>query len=360
MELHPLSRHIFSKMSLIGPIRKALLQQDIQVDLSNNTNAYLGELAEYPDVLQSQLKENVAAIFSKLNPWDSDFTPLSGDQILFTVGSCEGIDLLLRAFCEPNQDTILVLNPSFPAYEHWAQIHNLKVERIPFQDEDYQRIDLEAALKTPSKMIFLCSPNNPTGTVLDNDDILNLCDRYPGIIVVDEAYVEFSTQSSWVHKLKQYPNLVVLRTFSKAWGLAAIRSGTVIADPRIIYALRYIQIPFGFSQPSQDILCRRLGNLQEIMKTWDITRQERDSLRDKLMTLSCVRRILPSESNFLCIQLNSFKAIIAHLKERGIFVVDCSQEIPSSIRVTIGTREQNQLFFEILSLINQEGSYESI
>ena len=333
-------------MSYIGPIRKALAEQVIDVDLSNNTNPFLGNMAEYPDVLQTNLKKNYCEIIGQMNlPMGLYGTDtLSPENILFTVGSCEGIDLLLRSFAEPNQDQIIVTDPSFPAYEHWGLIHNLKVKKIPLRGENYNRLSVPDILKEKSSMLFLCNPNNPTSTVLDLDILEELCMTYKGLLVVDEAYIEFSDIPSLVHQIHRFKNLVVLRTLSKAWGLAAARCGAVIAHPSVINTLRYVQIPFGFCSPSQEIVRERCDHPDMMFESWKKIREERDILVEKLSDHDSVERILPSHSNFIFVILKDFERTTRELQVNKIFVVDCSRQIPNGIRVTVGTREENEAF----------------
>lgn len=346
MDIHPRARNLFSDMSYIGPIKKALSCLEIDVDLSNNTNPFLGHMAEYPDVLQTNLKKNYCNTISQINlPMDLHNTSgISPGNILFTVGSCEGIDLLLRAFAEPNQDQILVMDPSFPAYEHWGLIHNLKVKKIPLLGENYTRLSVPDILKEKSAMLFLCNPNNPTSTVLDLDILEELCTSYQGLLVVDEAYIEFSDVPSLIHQINRFKNLVVLRTLSKAWGLAAARCGAVIAHPSVINTLRYVQIPFGFCSPSQEIVRERCDHPDLMFESWKKIREERDFLIQKLSDNSSVERILPSHANFIFVIFKDLEKTMAKLQENKIFVVDCSRHIRNGLRVTIGTREENEKF----------------
>lgn len=350
MELHPKARDIFSELSYIGPVKKALSGMEIDVDLSNNTNPFLGKLGEYPDLLQLELKAKYGDIINQLNRPEgySDGGGITPANILFTVGSCEGIDLLLRSFAEPNKDTILVMDPTFSAYEHWGLIHNLKIEKIPLEGENFNKLSVTDILQKKSQMLFLCNPNNPTSTVLDQDILEDLCTRYNGLLVIDEAYIEFSDVPSFVHQVSRFKNLVVLRTLSKAWGLAAARCGTVIADPSVIDTLRYIQIPFGFPVSSQEIVRERCDNANIMFQSWQKIRQERDSLVKELSGLDSVDRILPSQTNFIFVTFKNFKKTMAALRENKIYVVDFSANIPNGVRVTVGTREENKKFLDVM------------
>lgn len=353
MKVHPKSRAIFSKIPLLGVLKKHFSTIEIDVDLSNNTNPFMGDLGNYPDLLQNSLKEQYWQIITSINP-PSSYSPSSktnsiSSQILFTVGSSEGIDLLLRAFAEPNKDTIAVTDPSFPAYEHWGLLHNLQVKRFKLLGDNYNQLDIKSIIKEKPKLVFLCHPNNPTGTFLDPEIIYQLCESIDGFVIVDEAYIEFSTLSSVIFDLERFKNLIILRTLSKAWGLAGVRCGAVIAsDPLVINTLRYIQVPFGFASPSQEIVAKRCASPQRMRASWEKIKQERENLSEKLSSLTIVKKIIPSQANFLLVEFNCFSKVMEILSRHKIQVMDCSSTIPNSIRLSVGTLEENQKFINVL------------
>ncbi len=357
MQVHPKSRPIFSEIPLIGVLKKHFAEMDIDVDLSNNTNPFLGTLGNYPDLTQKSLKKHYWQVISSLNQ-PADYTPQKIDEIidqhiLFTVGSSEGIDLLLRSFAEPNKDTIAVTEPSFPAYEHWGKLHNLQIKRFKLKEENYNQLDVDDIIKENPKLVFLCNPNNPTATLLDTEIIDKLCRSLDGFVIVDEAYIEFSGISSAIYDLSRFNNLIVLRTLSKAWGLAGVRCGAVIAaDPLVINTLRYIQIPFGFPTPSQELVANRCAFPQTMIASWEQIRQERVKLVKNLSNLSVVKKITPSDVNFFLMELNHFSTVMAFLNQHKIHVVSCDNEIANSIRVSIGTEKENQKFLKAMSLIS--------
>lgn len=271
MLIHPKARPIISKLSLPTPIKKYFSNLDWEIDLSNNTNPYIEGFSEYPDVKQHDLKKLYLNQILSLNPLSS-FTKeerevFTSDNVLFTAGSMEGLDLILRTFSEPKKDVICVTSPTFSAYEHWALIHGLCVKTIPLFGEELDQIKIEDVSKLDPKIVFLCDPNNPTGTKLSPETIHKLCDSLDGLVIVDEAYIEFSDQSSSIFCLNKYKNLIILRTFSKAWGLAGVRCGVVIADKLIIHALRYVQLPFAFSSPAQEKVAELLLNPGKIFSS---------------------------------------------------------------------------------------------
>ncbi len=358
MTLHPKSRAIFSQISPLGPIKKLLSNLDIKVDLSNNTNPFMGAMGSYPDALQIDLKQKYANIINQLNrPHEtSSLHEVQPENILFTVGSSEGIDLLLRSFAEPNEGKILVTDPSFPAYEHWGLLHNLDVRKIPLQGKDYNDLHVADILKQDTQMLFLCQPNNPTATLLDQTIIEELCRSYNGLLIVDEAYIEFSDAVSLIHQVRNFKNLVVLRTLSKAWGLASVRCGAVIADPTVINTLRYIQIPFGFPEPSQNLVEERCDHPELMFQSWEKIRHERAYLVEKLSRLDSIEKILPSQANFILLILKDFDKTMAELKTNKIHVLDCSKSIPKGIRVTIGSRRENDTFLNAIQLTAPQSS----
>lgn len=356
MKVHPKSRKIFFKLPLIGPLKKYLSGMEIDTDLSNNTNPFLGSLANYPDLIQTSLKEVYWKLINSINRpsyySQQDSSNITPDNILFTVGSSEGIDLLLRAFAEPGQDVIAVTDPSFPAYEHWGLIHNLQVKKFGLSGENYNQLDVTDIIRENPKLVFLCHPNNPTGTLLSQEVIYQLCDSVDGFVIVDEAYIEFSEAPSLIYDLSRFKNLIVLRTLSKAWGLAGIRCGVVIAaDPLVINTLRYIQVPFGFSTPSQEIFAKRCALPEEMVNSWEQVRKEREKLSKKLQALNIIQKVIPTHTNFLLVEFNSFSKVMDILSQHKIHVVDCSNVIPNSVRISIGNLQENQKLLDVLQSI---------
>lgn len=260
----------------------------------------------------------------------------------------EGIDILLRTFCEPNKDTIAVLHPTFSAYEHWALIHNLNVEQIPLCGQDFNNFSLEEVIDINPKMIFLCNPNNPIGTLLTLELIEKLCESIDGFVIVDEAYIEFSDQPSSLIHLNKYSNLIILRTFSKAWGLAGVRCGVILADKLIIHSLRYVQLPFGLSSPTQELVRKCLSSPEKTFASWQKIKANRKNLITELSTLGVVERVFKSETNFLMLIFKDSGRVMKLLKEHRIQVLDCSASIPHAIRVSLGTEDQNRKFLEVI------------
>jgi Histidinol-phosphate/aromatic aminotransferase and cobyric acid decarboxylase len=204
-------------------------------------------------------------------------------------------------------------------------------------------------------MVFLCSPNNPTGTMLDVGLIRSLCESLRGFVIVDEAYIEFSDFPSLWPLLKRYPNLILLRTFSKAWGLAGLRCGLILANPVLIQAFRYVQLPFGVSTFAQDKVKERLEHSEEVFLSWEHIKKNRDSMCEQLSNLKMVQKVFKSEANFILVVLKNFEETLALLQQEGIFVLNCSASLPNSIRVSVGTKEQNGLFLKVMETASSLG-----
>ncbi|MBX9622151.1 MAG: aminotransferase class I/II-fold pyridoxal phosphate-dependent enzyme [Alphaproteobacteria bacterium] len=349
MKMHKNVRNSLKKLSLPIPIQKYFLSQNWDMDLGSNTNPFGGDFSNYPDVMQLDLKKLYLKRILSINPPPSFKAALDEDNVLFTAGSMEGIDLLLRAFPDPNQDLVCIPSPTFSAYAHWSIINGLQVKKIPLLGKNLNQIDVESIIKLNPKLLFICNPNNPIGTLISHAILKKLCQSLNGFVVIDEAYIEFSDQHSSLFYLKEYPNLIILRTFSKGWGLAGVRCGAVIAHKTIIDTLRYIQYPFSISIPSQQAVRKVLTTPDKVFETWKKIKKMRRDLHIQLSQRKNVIKIFESHTNFLMIALHNFEEVNRGLKQEKIHVLDCSSELLQSIRVSIGTEEQNQKFFEIIA-----------
>lgn len=309
-----------------------------EVYLDANENPYPSPYNRYPDPLQIELK-NVIASIKKVN----------SDQIFLGNGSDEPIDLLFRIFCQPAVDQVHILPPTYGMYEVAAQINDTPVIPIPLNEEfqpDYNKIMNE--VNPRSKILFLCSPNNPTGNLLDPLIVEKLIQSFPGIIVVDEAYIDFSTSGSFISKIEAYPNLVVLQTLSKAWGLAGLRLGMAFANPWIINYMNRVKAPYNLSSLTQSTVLDLIrqsptSSIQAILT-------ERAILETKLSAYSFVQKIYPSHANFLLIRCIDANRLYEYLLSKGIVVRNRSSVLGCNncIRITVGTKEENQLLLNAL------------
>ncbi len=312
-------------------------------ELSIGSPVSFGDIAlnRYPDPYQLALRRKLASRFG-----------ISSDMIFPGVGSDEIIDLLIRLFCEPATDRVLVLEPTYGVYRVASDVNAVQVKTVQLNEEFH--IDLQSTLQavTPDvKIIFCCSPNNPTGNLLRREDILALCKQVRGIVVVDEAYIEFSEKaSSLASDVSRVPNLVVLRTLSKAWGLAGIRLGYCIANSSIVSYLLAIKSPYNVNAVTIQLAYEALSNAAFFESARSIIITERDRVRRGLERLSCARKIYPSETNFLLIEFDDPKKVFEVLYRNGIVVRRRNeQRLSQCLRMTIGTPEENSLVLKILS-----------
>jgi histidinol-phosphate aminotransferase len=349
MKMHKNVRISLKKLSLPTPIKKYFSSQNWDMDLGSNTNPFGGDFSNYPDVMQLDLKKLYLKRILSLNPPPTFEVVVDENNVLFTAGSMEGIDLLLRAFPDPNQDLVCIPTPTFSAYAHWSIINELRVKKIPLLGKNLDQVDIESIIKLNPKLLFICNPNNPVGTLISHATLKKLCQSLSGFIIIDEAYIEFSDQHSSLFYLNEYPNLIILRTFSKGWGLAGVRCGAIIAHKTIIDTLRYIQYPFSVSIPSQQAVREVLTAPEKVFETWKKIEKMRRSLYSELSQKRNVIKVFESQTNFLMLALHNFEEVMRNLKQEKIHVLDCSSELLQSIRVSIGTEEQNQKFLGIIS-----------
>ena len=287
----------------------------------------------YPDPLQWAVKEKLSVIKG-----------VAPENIFLGNGSDECIDLLLRAFCEPGVDNIIIVPPTYGMYEVSANINNVEVKKVPLTPEFQLDLPaLEAAVDDHTKMIFLCSPNNPTGNSLLREDVEMLLNNYFGIVVMDEAYINFSRLRTYVQELEDYPNLVVLQTLSKAWGLAALRVGMAFASESIIAVLNKIKPPYNISQASQELVLKALEGVDQVNEMIRVLVQERTRLEQELPKKDMVEEVYPSDANFLLVKVKDARGLYQELLNKGIVVRDRSNVIlcEGCLRITVGTEREN-------------------
>lgn len=307
------------------------------VFLDANENSYGapigGEYHRYPDPLQLKVKEKISQIKG---------VPVQ--NIFLGNGSDEGIDLLYRAFCNPSKDSVIIVPPTYGMYEVSANINDVFVKKVALTS-DFQ-LDLEGIAEVAddlTKMIFICSPNNPTGNSMNREDVEMILNNFEGIVIVDEAYINYSRQRSFISELTEYPNLVVLQTLSKAWGLAGVRIGMAFASEDIVNVLNKIKPPYNIGLPAQELAIKALGTIEQINAWIKSTVVERDSLIKQLATFDFVQRIYPSDANFVLVNVKDAAGLYAFLVTRGIIVRDRSKVelCEGCIRITIGTPDEN-------------------
>jgi histidinol-phosphate aminotransferase len=308
-----------------------------KVFLDANENAFGSPLTKwynrYPDPLQWELKKKIGTIKN-----------LAPENILLGNGSDECIDLLIRAFCDPQKDNSIVCPPTYGMYEVYAHINNVSVKEVPLLQNFQLNLEgLENAIDANTKLIFFCSPNNPTGNSMEREDIEMVLNNFDGIIVIDEAYINYSRQRSFIAELKDYPNLVVMQTFSKAWGLAALRLGMNFASTEIIDILNKIKPPYNINQATQELALKALDHLEDVNEMIKETVKEREALVKSLVELPSVQKLYPSDANFILVKMTDAIAIYNFLKEKGIIVRNRSNVLlcESCLRITVGTSSEN-------------------
>jgi histidinol-phosphate aminotransferase len=311
--------------------------------LDANENPFPSDYNRYPDPLQRELKTEI-----------TNQKGISANNIFLGNGSDEIIDLLIRAFCNPRQDSILINVPTYGMYGVCANINDIKVIKIEL-DKNFQ-IDLKSvyAKTANTKIIFICSPNNPTGNIILKDDIVNLLENFSGLVVIDEAYIDFATEASFLNEVSNYPNLVILQTFSKARAMAGIRLGMAFANSQIIEILNKIKYPYNISQLNQQAALKSLQNNKSKDEVDAIIKQKENLIKD-LEILKTVKKIWPSDANFLLVEFQFYKEIFDFLRNKGIIIRDRSNEPNCSgcLRITIGTPNENAMLIKNLNQFEQ-------
>jgi histidinol-phosphate aminotransferase len=296
----------------------------------------------YPDPYQQELKAAINRI--KNIP--------GTDQIFLGNGSDECIDLLYRCFCNPGRDNVIICPPTYGMYEVSAAINDVKVNKVPLL-ENFQlnMAGIEEAIDINTKIIWLCSPNNPTGNSLLYQDMEVLLHNFEGLVIVDEAYINFARQRSLVGELKDFPNLVVMQTLSKAWGLAALRLGMIFASAEIVNWLNKIKPPYNINQATQELALKALNEIEQVNEMIRQLVLMREQVAKQLQQLPVVEKVYPSDANFLLVKVKDPLRVYEHLLADGIVVRDRSKVIlcEGCLRITIGTEEENKKLLEKLS-----------
>lgn len=294
----------------------------------------------YPDPLQQVLKRRIAVLKG-----------IPEQQLFLGNGSDEPIDLLIRICCTPGQDNILIMPPTYGMYEVAAKINNIAVKEVPLTAEF--AIDLEAvlaAIDPNTRIIFICSPNNPTGNLLDAAAIRQIVRSFNGIVVIDEAYIDFAAAGSLYKSLSGCWNVVVLQTFSKAWGMAGLRLGMAMGTEELITVLNKVKAPYNISTPVQELVLKALDNESQVIEWISKIIEEREWLRRSLTALPVVLQVYPSDANFLLVRVNDVTGVYQYLAANNIIVRDRSriEQCRGCLRITIGRREEHQALLDAL------------
>jgi histidinol-phosphate aminotransferase len=296
----------------------------------------------YPDPYQRELKKAISRVKG-----------VPDEHIFLGNGSDECIDLLYRCFCEPGKDNVIICPPTYGMYEVSAAINDVKIKKVPLL-ENFQ-LDLgeiENSVDEHTKIIWVCSPNNPTGNSIAYQDIEILLNNFDGLLVIDEAYINFAKQKSLIPELKEYPNLVVMQTLSKAWGLAALRLGMIFTSTVIVDLLNKIKPPYNINQATQELALQALNEVNQVNLMIKEIVKLREQLSKDLLQISFVEKVYPSDTNFLLIKVKNAKKIYEQLLAGGIVVRDRSKVrlCEECLRITIGTEVENQ---ELIDQLNK-------
>ncbi|NCA29323.1 MAG: histidinol-phosphate transaminase [Chitinophagia bacterium] len=295
----------------------------------------------YPDPYQQKLKEKLAYI-----------KQIHATQIFLGNGSDECIDILFRTFCEPGKDNIIICPPTYPMYEVNANINNIEIKSAPLL-ENYQLnvAHIEQLVNVNTKIIWICSPNNPTGNSLDRIDIETILNHFNGLVVVDEAYINFSKQKSFAQSLIDYPNLVVLQTLSKAWGLAGIRLGMAFASKDIIAYMNKVKAPYNINKMTQELALTALEEVGQVNDMIMHLVDMRNALAEVIESMPYVEKVYPSDTNFLLVKIPNARGLYQYLLTKGIVVRDRSslENCADSLRITVGNEQENTQLIDAMA-----------
>ena len=314
------------------------------VFLDANENAFGSPLAEkfnrYPDPLQWQLKFQLARIKG-----------VPAENIFIGNGSDEVIDLAYRIFCNPAKDNVIICPPTYGMYEVSANINDVAIKKISLT-LDFQ-LDVESILNAVdenTKLLFICSPNNPTGNNMKREDVELLLNNFPGIVIIDEAYINYSKQKTFIQELTEYPNLIVMQTLSKAWGLAALRLGLCYASMDIIALFNKVKPPYNINEASQQLGLEALQDTETVNNWIKEVVDQKVILTNEMQQLSYIQKIYPSDANFILVKVTNANALYDYLSGNEVIVRNRSKEVhcENCLRITIGTPEENKIVINLL------------
>lgn len=319
-------------------------QGEASVFLDANENAFGSPLEQqynrYPDPLQFEVKKRLSQIKG-----------VPPRNIFLGNGSDEAIDILFRSFCNPGVDNVILVPPTYGMYQVSANINDIAIKNVPLTEEFQLNLEgIAEAIDEHTKLIFVCSPNNPTGNSIDRTDVETLLANFSGIVVVDEAYINFSRQKTFIQELTEYANLVVLQTLSKAWGLAGLRVGMAFASEEIIEVMNKVKPPYNINEASQQLALQALGNIEQINSWIKETLIQRDNLVLGLKHFDFVVDIYPSDANFILVKTTDANGIYNYLVGKGIIVRNRSKVelCEGCLRITVGTPAENNILLDTL------------
>lgn len=336
----------------LKPYRSARDDFDSGILLDANENSFGApfeddlELNRYPMPYQEELRTKIA-----------EFREVSPENIFVGVGSDEAIDLLFRIFCEPGKDRVLITPPTYGMYKVSATINNVDVDEVLLSKDFLLRVDDTLASVTENtKLIFLCSPNNPTGNSLNPGDILTVADRFEGIVVIDEAYIDFSNQDSLAKEVLDRNNVVVLQTMSKAFGLAGIRLGIALANPEIIDFMMKVKAPYNVNKLTSKAALKGFSYINAMKEKVEQIKSEREKVINRLKKIPEIEKVFPTDANFLVFRLDDALNIYKKMAAQGVVIRYRGNEphCENCLRLTIGTPQENERFFQVLEKVLED------
>lgn len=316
------------------------------VFLDANENPFENGVNRYPDPHQNKLKSIL-----------SDIKGIPTQNMLLGNGSDEVLDLIFRVFCEPNKDNVIILPPTYGMYEVLANLNAIETIKVPLSDSFQPKVDAVLnETNANSKLLFLCSPNNPTGNSFSLSDVEHLIKEFQGIVIIDEAYIDFSSQQSWLNRLKEFPNLIVTQTLSKAYGMAGIRLGICYASTEIISVLNTIKPPYNVNELTQQKAIENLNKKELAANQIADILKERNNLITELKTIGFVLKIYPSDANFLLIQVDNANKRYNQLINQGIVIRNRTTQpgCKDCLRITVGTGSENKKLIRVLQDIQSK------
>ena len=315
------------------------------VFLDANENPFENGVNRYPDPQQKSVKEKL-----------SELKNVSTENILLGNGSDEVLDLIFRAFCEPNKDEVIILPPTYGMYKVLANINAVTVKEI-YLTESFQpnTKTILSSAKKESKILFLCSPNNPTGNSFSTQEVEKLLRQFKGLVVIDEAYVDFSEEESWLNRLEEFPNLIITQTLSKAYGMAGIRLGICYASIAIIKVLNSIKPPYNVNELTQQRAVCQLNTIDNVKEQIQELKIQKNRLMSELKNIKFIEKVYPSDANFLLIKVDNATDRYNQLISKGIVIRNRNNQVfcENCLRISIGTKQENEKLIKVLKLINK-------
>ena len=316
-----------------------------EVYLDANENPFNNGINRYPDLYQNKLKERVSQIKN-----------IAKEKIFFGNGSDEVLDLTFRIFCEPGKDNVIICPPAYAMYKVLADINNIEVKEVILNNDfSLNTNKIISVVNENTKLLILCSPNNPTGSSINKSDLELLLSRLNCIVLVDEAYIDFSDKESALDIIDKYPNLIICQTLSKAWGMAGIRVGMAFTSTKIVEILNKVKPPYNINTLSQQKAFKGLRNKSLYFNILNMIRTQKKLLVKRLKELNNVEEVYPSDANFLLVKFTDSKFVFEKLREKGIIVRDRSKQVlcENCLRITVGTEEENNKLIKNLKEIEK-------